>query len=226
MTETTAVNVRSEVPLGRRLAIGFAGWVAIAAVLSVAGSISAASSDGGAVALEVGAPAASGAPLPMFDETAVEDAAVGLRAPALVGVGFDGVGVGVIPGDGVAKVVVFVAHWCSACQAEVADLAAWMRESGVPDAASGAELVAVSTQMDAAAPNYPPSAWLRDAGWEVPTLVDDAEFSAAEAFGVPAVPFYVVIGRDGFVLQRHVGQVGSEQVEAALSALASGVSLG
>ena len=55
--------------------------------------------------------------------------------------------------------------------------------------------------------NYPPSAWLADAGWSLPTLVDSADDSVLRAFGLTAYPFVVVVGPDGLVAARASGAI-------------------
>jgi thiol-disulfide isomerase/thioredoxin len=64
-------------------------------------------------------------------------------------------------------VVVFVAHWCPHCQAEVPRIVALAKAGKV-----SVPIVGVATGTDASAPNYPPSAWLQREGWPYPVLVD------------------------------------------------------
>ena len=58
-----------------------------------------------------------GTPLPPY-QADVADKAVGTQAPTLVGETFDGTAVTIEP-TGRPQVVMFLAHWCPHCQAEV-----------------------------------------------------------------------------------------------------------
>jgi hypothetical protein len=108
----------------------------------------------------------SGAPLaPMSDGGA--DRAIGRPLPTLRSVDLDGESIEIGPGRGALAVVV-VAHWCPHCQNEIPVLADWLAANELP---SGVEVVTVSTGIDPARPNYPPSAWLAREGWSQPTLV-------------------------------------------------------
>ena len=49
--------------------------------------------------------------------------------------------------------------------------------------------------------------------YDVPTLVDDAEATAANAYGLSGFPFAVAIDADGQVVARTSGEVGSEGLE-------------
>src|SRR5690606_24156727 len=93
--------------------------------------------------------------LPRFT-AGTPDPAVGMTIPRVSGTTLDGDERTIEPG-GTAKVIVFVAHWCGHCQAEVPRLVEHLKTTPMPD---DVELVAISTNVDAKAPNYPPSAWL------------------------------------------------------------------
>src|SRR5262245_58095868 len=67
----------------------------------------------------------TGAPLPAFQDT-TNDAAVGKVAPTLQGTNFAGQPV-TIGKDGKPKAVVFVAHWCPHCQAEVPRISQYLQ---------------------------------------------------------------------------------------------------
>lgn len=153
--------------------------------------------------------------LPQFQATA-GDPAVGMPAPAVSGVNFAGDTV-TIANDGTAKAIAFLAHWCPHCQAEVPAVQAWLEAGELP---AGTKLVAVATGTDAARANYPPSAWLEREGWTPPVLVDDAAGTAAEAYGLSAYPFWVLLDGDGNVAVRAAGGVTPEAVGEALVALA------
>ena len=128
---------------------------------------------------------------------------VGHPIPALTGKDLAGDPISIGPDDG-PMAVVLLAHWCSHCQAEVPVLVDYLASSGMPD---GVRLVALSTSIDAARPNYPPSAWLEREGWTAPTMVDDASSSGLAALGMTSFPGFVFVDGDGRVVQRFTGEM-------------------
>ncbi len=146
----------------------------------------------------------SGAALPEFNLSAsTTDAAVGQTAPTLTGVNFAGEPI-TIGNDGKPKVIMFLAHWCPHCQAEVPRIQNWLDEHGLP---SDVSLYAMPTSTNASRPNYPPSAWLVGKNWTVPVLVDSEQSDAATAYGLTSFPYFVVIGADGKVVERTSGEL-------------------
>jgi cytochrome c biogenesis protein CcmG/thiol:disulfide interchange protein DsbE len=115
-------------------------------------------------------------------------------------------------------VVMFVAHWCPHCQKEVPLITAHLGGKLPGDV----DLFAVSTGVDQTAPNYPPGAWLRKENWPVPTLVDDAQGSAAKAYGLSGFPYFVVVDASGKVVDRASGEIPVEQFDALINAARSG----
>jgi thiol-disulfide isomerase/thioredoxin len=157
----------------------------------------------------------SGTALPAFSDPA-SDPAVGQPIPTLTGTDLAGEAISIGPGDG-PMVVVALAHWCSVCQAEVPVLVDYLESTGMPD---GVRLVALSTGIDAARPNYPPSAWLEREGWTASTMVDDASSSGLAALGMTAFPGFVFVDADGRVVQRYTGQMPAEAFDQVVRALA------
>jgi cytochrome c biogenesis protein CcmG/thiol:disulfide interchange protein DsbE len=157
----------------------------------------------------------SGTALPAFSDPA-SDPAVGQPIPTLTGTDLAGEAISIGPGDG-PMVVVALAHWCSVCQAEVPVLVDYLESTGMPD---GVRLVALSTGIDAARPNYPPSAWLEREGWTASTMVDDASSSGLAALGMTAFPGFVFVDADGTVVQRYTGQMPAEAFDQVVRALA------
>jgi thiol-disulfide isomerase/thioredoxin len=104
-----------------------------------------------------------------------------MAAPVLRVASFDGTPV-TIGGDGKATLVVFLAHWCPHCQRELPVLARWLEDGRLPSSVS---LYLVSTAASRERPNWPPSAWLRVVGLNVPVLAADRQSSAA-AYGLSA----------------------------------------
>ena len=112
--------------------------VAVIAVAAIAAIwLSSGSSGGGSTELPSGLPSASvpadeapvvsGTPLPQFEPGAPSDPAVGLTIPTVTSP------TGSIELDGTAKVILFLAHWCPHCQAEVPVVKAWVDAGNLPD---------------------------------------------------------------------------------------------
>ena len=181
---------------------------------SVAPSSSSTAGGGsGYAALE---PTISGSGLPDF-QNPNDDPAVGLPAPEVSGSDFSGKTVG-IKANGRPKVVMFLAHWCPHCQAEVPLVQTWVSAGAVPQ---GVDVVSVATGIDPSRPNYPPDAWLEREGWTVPTIVDPSN-QVAKAYGLAAYPFWVFIGADGKVAARARGEMTIPDLEAAIGRLTAG----
>jgi thiol-disulfide isomerase/thioredoxin len=149
----------------------------------------------------------SGDPLPSYEAggTVAEDPAVGLPFPELEGTGIDGRPLRIGPGGG-PMAVVFLAHWCPACQAEVPVLVDVIDDGAVPD---GVEVIGVATDIDERRPNWPPSEWLEGEGWQQPTLLD-LDSGAATAVGLTSFPYFVLVSEDGTVAARAAGQLTPE----------------
>jgi cytochrome c biogenesis protein CcmG, thiol:disulfide interchange protein DsbE len=159
--------------------------------------------------------AVDGEALPPLPE-GEDDPAVGEPMPVLSGTGIDGQPL-VVGADG-PGVIVFVAHWCPHCQREVPLIQDWLAGGGLPE---GASIMAVATGTDPTAPNYPPADWLRGEGWEVPTLLDSGELTAADAAGLTAYPFFVFVDGEGRVAARATGELDVEEIAGTLRSLAA-----
>jgi thiol-disulfide isomerase/thioredoxin len=145
-----------------------------------------------------------------------DDPAVGQPAPLVEGQGRDGAQL-TAPAPGRPTVLLFLAHWCPHCQEEVPAVQGWVDDGRVPGTV---DLVAVSTAVTSDRPNYPPSAWLDREGWSVPTIAD-ATGVAAEAYGLTAFPFWVVVDAEGQVVERLTGEVSEARFDALAAAAAS-----
>ena len=168
------------------------------------------------VGAEYGSPELSGTSLPPFpNDVSVDTSAEGLAAPEVFGVDYSGAEVA-ITSDGVAKGVVFLAHWCQFCQREVPGVQAWLDSGGGVD---GVDLYSVSTAVNSGRPNYPPSAWLDAEGWTVPVILDDQAGSAHRAYGGGGFPYWVFLNADGTVAMRTAGNLTIEQLEGFLNSL-------
>lgn len=164
-----------------------------------------------------GAPVGS---LPVYDATLAEDPAVGMTIPSVSGTDFAGDEVAIAPG-GDAKILMFVAHWCPHCQAEVPLIKEHLDESPLPD---GVELITVSTSVKPGADNYPPQDWLASEDWEFPVIADDEASTVAAQFGLSAFPYFVAVDADGKVVARSSGELTTDQFDAMVDAAAGGSS--
>jgi len=166
--------------------------------------------------VEQGTVTVTGEPLPEFGGS--PDAAVGLVPPNLEGQNFAGQPAS-ITDDGTPKVVMFLAHWCPHCQLEVPRVQALLDENGMP---TGVSLYAVPTGTVAERSNYPPSDWLVAAGWTVPVLVDDADGTAASAWGLRSYPYFVAVAAAGTVVKRASGELTAAQFYELVDAARAG----
>jgi cytochrome c biogenesis protein CcmG, thiol:disulfide interchange protein DsbE len=126
------------------------------------------------------------------------------------GQSFDGSPVD-IRNDGRAKLILFVAHWCPHCQKEVPLLAKHLKSKSLP---SGVDLYTVSTGVDSARPNYPPSSWLDKEGWTTPTLADSEDGKAADTYGLSAFPYFIAVDGSGKVVARTTGEISTDDFDA------------
>ena len=166
----------------------------------------------------------TGDPLPAYPEVnsmvapPAEDPAVGETPPTLAGQSFDRSKVTVDPADGRAKVVIFVAHWCPHCQAEVPEIQKWLDAGTQPD---NVDFYTVSTSVKADQANYPPSDWLADEGWTPPVLLDSPDQTAAIAYALPGFPYFVMIDAEGKVVQRASGEVPIDEFGSLVDSLSA-----
>lgn len=171
-----------------------------------------------AAAPEVGAVDVVGDDLPAYDPTELLDSAVGLPAPLVIGTGPDGDSVAVGAG-GVPSAVLVVAHWSAEGDEQLAVLTDLLGEGAWP---SSVLLQLVSTAADPDLPDHPPSRWLEDAGLgEAPTLLDDAEGTAARALGAVEVPTWVLLDADGWVVER-AGLLDAAELALSVDLLVAG----
>lgn len=134
-------------------------------------------------------------------------------APTLEGTDIAGAPL-TIPSEG-PKLVVFLAHWCPHCQAELPLLVDWIDSGAVPE---GVEVYGVSTAIDPSADNYPPEDWFAREGWEQPTLVD-ADSADAQAYGVEGFPYLAFVDADGTIVDTLSGEQPIEEIQTRADAL-------
>lgn len=164
----------------------------------------------------------TGTPLPAYPEVQSvlvppgQDPAVGQTPPKLEGVSFDGSKVTIDPADKRAKVIIFLAHWCPHCQAEVPRLQKWINDGNKP---KDVDIYAVSTGVASDRPNYPPSKWIAREKFTPPVLLDNSDSKAASAYSLPGFPYFVAVNADGTVSQRGSGEVPIDQFNQVVKAL-------
>jgi cytochrome c biogenesis protein CcmG/thiol:disulfide interchange protein DsbE len=161
-----------------------------------------------------------GESLPVLEaDDGAADPAVGTAAPVLVGVGFDGTTVRIDAAENGPTMVVFVAHWCHFCNAEIPRLNELRDEGRISD---DLNVVAVATSSTPDRPNYPPGPWLSDMDWTYPAMPDGVDterqkWIAADVFGVTGFPFIVLIDENGDVAARWSGEREPDEVAAMIN---------
>jgi thiol-disulfide isomerase/thioredoxin len=168
------------------------------------------------VGAEYGEPVVEGTALTVFPRNeSVDFSATGQIAPEVFGKNYDGSEVD-ITNDGIAKAIVFLAHWCPHCQEEVPRVQEWLNNGG---GVEGVDIYSVSTAAKSGRTNYPSSAWLDREGWTIPVIVDDKEGSVYATYGAGGFPYWVFLNADGTVAVRTAGQLTIPQLEELLDTL-------
>jgi len=162
----------------------------------------------------------TGDPLPVFDSSLGADPVIGTKAPVLSGLDFQGDPVVIDAAADGPYMVVFLAHWCPHCNAEVPRLLDWKATGAIP---SELKIVGVGTAVAESAANYPPAKWFSDRGWSWPVLVDESlgegtAGKAARAYGASGWPYFVIVGADGLVKARTSGEVEVSALQAIVEA--------
>lgn len=150
--------------------------------------------------------------------TAATDPTIGTVAPTLTGTDFSGETVTIGP-DGRSKVIMFLAHWCPHCQAEVPQVMGLVEEGKLPESV---DIYAVSTGINPEGGNYPPNRWLAREGWTFPIIRDSVDSQALTAFGGASFPYVVYLDGDNTVVARSAGQLSEAQTESQWLELAGG----
>lgn len=151
---------------------------------------------------------AEGSNVPTLDRTD-PDPAFGMAFPVITGESFDGTPVSIGGASDGPTMVVYLAHWCPHCNAEIPELIELDNRDGVP---ADMRVVGVSTAVNNTAPNYPPSKWLQDRDWPWETMADDVNSSAFVLGGGSGFPYLVILDADGNVLARDSGEKSAEDL--------------
>jgi cytochrome c biogenesis protein CcmG/thiol:disulfide interchange protein DsbE len=150
------------------------------------------------------------------------DPAIGSVPPTLFGEDATGFVHTISPGIDGPIMLVFLAHWCPACQQELPMLVQLERDGRMPEDLT---VFAVLTAMDPQRPEFPPSAWISGAEWPFAWVADEPDldlntWKAAEAYGLTGFPFITVID-EGVVADRWSGASTAESLLARLDAALS-----
>lgn len=190
------------------------GIIAVTAVVSMVSSNDSSSTD--VATSEFSDVTVTGEVLPPLGDPATADPAVGMIAPVLTGKGFTGNVVTTTAGT--PTLLVFLAHWCPHCQAEVPRLVEWEKAGKFP---AGVDVIAIATGTDAANPNYPPSIWLARENFPVlwPVMADSQTKVAGDAFGLSGYPFFTLLDASGKVVKRMSGEIPMEDLTVLMNAV-------
>lgn len=158
----------------------------------------------------------AGQPLTPIPADGADDASIGQPAPTGSGQDFAGDPATLLNDDG-GTIVVFLAHWCPHCQAEVPRIVDHLGGTLPEDV----KLVGVATATDPSQGNYPPSAWLEAEDWPFDVLVDSPSGQLSQAYGVQSFPAFVAVGEDGTVQARGSGELSTDELDALVEAARS-----
>ena len=106
-------------------------------------------------------------------------------------------------------IINFWATWCPPCQAEIPDLAAF--HAAHKDAV---DFYAVNLQEDAA----PVQKFMQERKADLPVVLD-TQGTAANLYGIRAIPTTVVVDKEGKVVYRKTGGVTKEELEDVIGNL-------
>ncbi len=143
------------------------------------------------------------------------DPGIGQTVPTVEGETFTGESITAGP-NGSPQIIVFLAHWCPHCQAEVPKLVEWMESGAIPESIG---VQAISTGVDQSRGNYPPASWLERENWPDPVLADDSSGSASAAYGLSGFPYFVAVDGDGTVVMRGSGELTDGDMSQIVTAL-------
>jgi len=202
MSTKTASNKNKQQPASNTLWWIIGGVVGLGLIVWLAFSI--AGDPGQDESIGFGEVTVEGEPLPVYPDASLADPALGLDAPVVSGADWNDVATTIEP-DGRPKILVFLAHWCPHCQAEVPVIVDWVDGGGL---GSDVDMYGLTVLTNRLQGNWPPQDWLEEEGWSLPTVMDDQESSAVVAYGMRGTPFYVVLDGEGKVLGRFAGEVG------------------
>lgn len=151
------------------------------------------------------------------------DPAIGTVPPVLIAEDGTGYVHTISPDIDGPVLLVFLAHWCPACNQELPLLVQLADQGLFPD---DLKVYAVLTSLDPSRPNFPPIDWLLGDGWPFDYVVDlpdmdrDGAWIAADAYGLTSFPYSVLID-DGVVVDRWAGVSEPNEFVARLAGVAA-----
>ena len=163
----------------------------------------------------------TGTALPALEDSvpaAGADPAVGTVAPVLKGFSFNGMEM-TVKASGNPVLLVFLAHWCPHCNAEIPRLIEWKESGDLPETV---QVVGITTGSRDDQANWPPSEWIVNMQWPWPVMADSEAQDAALAMGVSGYPGLILIGGDGKVLARRSGEASITDLNTWLAAALPG----
>ncbi len=171
---------------------------------------------GGGEDIVYGTVTVEGQPLPEYEGD--PDPAVGMTPPTLIGQSYDGTPLEIVPGEGGPMMVVFLAHWCPHCNAEVPVLMEWRDSGDIPEEL---QIFGVSTAVTDTRPNFPPERVADRRRLGLAHLGRRRTDHRVPGLWRPVFPYFVVIGADGTVKARNRGELPIEALnELVQTALA------
>jgi len=111
------------------------------------------------------------------------------------------------------KIIVFLAHWCPHCQVEVPKVTARL---GTGSETDGVAWYGVATASNSTRDNWSPAAWLADAGFPAPVIMDDLNSSVLDAYGITSFPGWAIVSADGTIIARATGELPVAAVDALI----------
>lgn len=137
-------------------------------------------------------------------------------APVITATELTSGGEATAPVEGSPTIVLFAAHWCPACDAEVPVVQQWLDDGRLPE---GVELQLVATANDPLRNNFPAQGWLERHGWTSDALLD-VDSVLAGAYGITSFPSFVAVDADGTAVDHVSGQIGPDQLDALAASIA------
>ena len=153
--------------------------------------------------------------LPTYAGENDDNVAIGLSAPTFSGPN-ENSEIIALEKNGNAKAILFLAHWCNYCQAEVPSVQEWIDTIGVPE---GIDIIAVATSIDRSRGNYPPHDWLERESWSE-TQIYDLDKKIGDAYGLTSFPYWVFLDNELNVKARRTGSLPQDAVGQLIVQLA------
>ena len=117
--------------------------------------------------------------------------------------------------NGKSKILLFLAHWCPHCQAEVPIVQEYIDTFGLP---ADVEVIGILTSIDRSRDNYPPHDWLAKEGWSE-TQIYDLDREIGTVYGLNAFPYWVTLDKDLKVVNRVTGKLTPDQITVLINVL-------